>query len=719
MKKVFSLVVTLVLILNLCSVAFFQASAATVSSKYWDGTVGYKFESGSGTASKPYIIATPQQLAYFMHYMPSDGYSGKYIELANDIYLNNTYNWVNWDKNAPSNEWTYSKTFKGIFDGNGYTIYGLYGNALFDKTEGAVIEKLRIAESFATYGAPFVRYVSGNSIIRNCYNEGNVKGDSAGGIARYINAYKAEVTIENCYNTGKITATGMAGGIVAQMVGDQANGNAKIATCYNSGSVTGKDYVGGIAGQVKASAGAGKEYTLNVAIWNSYNCGTVTGESYVGGIAGQLWSNVSGAINKVYANAFIKLCYTVGGVAANSNGGPVVGNMYENGTRSDIGIYLRADSSVVDTDYAVDGWSTSNGTKVTKAYLKTSSGLPNSMLFEFGGQDAGYEYPTLKGVPHKTQAFYNTSDVVEVEGVCEYGNTLKVLFPENYLINKDTEYEIKWFRDGVEVDGYYERYGLGEDDIGHRITAMITVEGSYTGAVSSREMYCDKATREELDISKVIICDVEDTSFGIRLPMGVEARLGEEGDWVATNGFYDLMPNTEYTVYLKIPENSRYKESDTKTITVTTQKPFIKGTVTILGENLPGKILTASVTGVEEGHTYSVQWYRDEEAIEGATELTYMVTKFDRGRQLSCRILGTEEFAGAVSSEAMEIEIVYVPGDVDGNGITEVLDLADFKLFLSGSILEEAIDIYGADKNEDGNLDMVDLALLKIMLANM
>lgn len=719
MKKLLSLVFSLVLIFNLFNLSFVQVSAADAS-KYWDGTEGYRFESGSGTASSPYIIKTPQQLAYFMKNMPSDGYSDKYIKLASDIYLNNTYNWVNWDKNPPKNLWEYYKTFKGTFDGDGHTIYGLYGSSLFRALEDATLKNLRIAESFSIGGAPFVYSIGPNSVVKNCYNEGNVLGSYAGGIAVKLNAYKGSVVVENCYNTGEITATYKAGGIAAEVVGDGIKGNAEIVTCYNSGNVTGGDYVGGIAGYVESDAGYSDNYSISSKIWNCYNCGNVTGKSYVGGIAGQLWASVSGAGTQTYAGSYIKICYTVGAVSAQSQGGPVLGNTYTQGSYNDIGHYKKATASVSSAEFTDDSWTNySYGTKVSKEYLKSNTGLPNSMLFEFGGQDTGYEYPTIKGVPHKTQAFYNTSDEVEIDGINEYGQTLTVLFPENYLKYKDAEYEIKWFRDGVEADGYYEKYHLYEEDIGHRITAMICAEGNFTGAVSSREIYIEKATREPLDISGVVICDVMDTSFGIRLPAGVQARLGEDGDWVHTNDFEDLSPDTEYTVYFKIPENNRYKESDVKTITVKTDKPHIKGIVTISGENLPGKVLTASVSGIEDGQTYMLQWYRDGEAIEGANDTNYIVTKFDRGRQLSCAILGTEEFAGAVSSESMEIEIVFTPGDVDGNGTTEILDLADFKLFLAGMMAEEEIDVFGADQNEDSKIDTADLALLKITLANM
>lgn len=64
----------------------------------------------------------------------------------------------------------------------------------------------------------------GDGLIANCYNMGNVVGNSAaaGGICGYTYG-----TIQNCYNTGKITGTGKVGGIV----GEGSTGSI-VANCY-------------------------------------------------------------------------------------------------------------------------------------------------------------------------------------------------------------------------------------------------------------------------------------------------------------------------------------------------------------------------------------------------------------------------------------------------------------------------------------------------------
>lgn len=77
----------------------------------WDGTVAASFQSGSGTASSPYIIATPAQLGKFLTEMSETvTYEGKYFALDGNIDMTGG----TWDIS--------SATFSGQFDGRGYTI---------------------------------------------------------------------------------------------------------------------------------------------------------------------------------------------------------------------------------------------------------------------------------------------------------------------------------------------------------------------------------------------------------------------------------------------------------------------------------------------------------------------------------------------------------------------------------------------------------------------
>lgn len=123
--------------------------------------------------------------------------------------------------------------YNGSFDGQGYTVNGLYMNdstisygGLFGYTaSNAEITEVGIDDSYFK-GSQYIGSISG-------YNDGKIsnsysfyvilQGSSyAGGITGYNNG-----VIENCYNTGVVNATGYAGGIA----GDKTN-SSNISNCY-------------------------------------------------------------------------------------------------------------------------------------------------------------------------------------------------------------------------------------------------------------------------------------------------------------------------------------------------------------------------------------------------------------------------------------------------------------------------------------------------------
>ena len=117
---------------------------------------------------------------------------------------------------------SYSKAFKGTFDGAGYTISGLYCDmtdrtdieyvGLFGRINGGTVTNLGVLDS----------YFAGNSLV------GGVCGKNDGG------------TIEECYNTGKVTGTSSVGGVCGN------NNKGTLEKCYNTGKVTGTSSVGGV-----------------------------------------------------------------------------------------------------------------------------------------------------------------------------------------------------------------------------------------------------------------------------------------------------------------------------------------------------------------------------------------------------------------------------------------------------------------------------------------
>ena len=203
------------------------------------------------------IISTAEELAYFADQVTNKGNSKLNARLVKHIRLNPD-NMVDKDGNlllpaSSLNEWTpvgsgtNAVTYKGIFDGNGFTISGMYVNkpaferAGFIGTLGSTaasdsgfVRKLGIVNSYVV-GDEQVGGIVGRENrgkITQVFNrETYVKGKYAGGIVGYqVNGG----VVGASYNTGTIVSpTTRAAGIV----GYRANGAGAIQNCYNIGFI--------------------------------------------------------------------------------------------------------------------------------------------------------------------------------------------------------------------------------------------------------------------------------------------------------------------------------------------------------------------------------------------------------------------------------------------------------------------------------------------------
>ena len=173
----------------------------------WDGLVASGFKRGTGTKEDPYIISTPNELAYFATSMENENYEGKYIKLIKDIVINkgvfknNTYiyddeTYYLGDDSKYYNDESLSeevdsikvlpiiKGFKGTFDGDFHTIYGLYEkdndyNALFVDFSGN-LKNLYIDNAYITGGYITAGLISNadNASIKNVMFNGRVSSNT-------------------------------------------------------------------------------------------------------------------------------------------------------------------------------------------------------------------------------------------------------------------------------------------------------------------------------------------------------------------------------------------------------------------------------------------------------------------------------------------------------------------------------------------------------------
>lgn len=246
----------------------------------WDGNAA---ENEPEKKDGAYQIKDGADLAWFRNQVNTEKQTEYNAVLTANINLN--------DK-----DWTgigtYSDTYNGTFDGNGYTISGVKGaSGLFDYVGSkGKIQNVSLVVDLSASGLAggVVNTLYGS--IKNCQVEGKIETGNAygvfaiGGIAgRAATTDDSRPSIENCANKATITnnCTYYAqdlntGGIVGYCYGD-------IKNCYNTGDISAKTdrttnkALGGLVGHL---------YT-NGTIENSYSTGKVTGpENGTGSFAG-------------------------------------------------------------------------------------------------------------------------------------------------------------------------------------------------------------------------------------------------------------------------------------------------------------------------------------------------------------------------------------------------------------------------------------------------
>ena len=257
-----------------------------------------------------YLISTADELRLFAAIVNgTDGMTRNTAacgKLTADILLNDTTNWKNWETTAPANSWTPigsgSQPFSGTLDGDGHSVSGIYINS----TEiyqglvgylgsGGTLQNLGVKASYIK-GGYSVGGVCGRNdgTVTNCYNTGNVTGNSTVGGVCGENYFG---TVTNCYNTGSVTGSNDVGGVCGY-------NNRTVTNCYNTGSVEGTERVGGVCG-----------YNYGATVTNCYNTGNVTGSNDVGGLCGRN----DGTVNN---------CYNTGSVTGSNDVGGLCGQNY-------------------------------------------------------------------------------------------------------------------------------------------------------------------------------------------------------------------------------------------------------------------------------------------------------------------------------------------------------------------------------------------------------
>lgn len=377
----------------------------------WDGTSS---EPKYNADTKTYTVTNGKELAWVSDVtngviisgtnFPNDKTFKDYtIELANDIYLNDTSNVSNWSTSAPKNSWkpigTEQNKFDGFFNGNNFSIHGIYYNSsnidnvgLFGYlNSNSTLESVGIKNSYIYSEGEYVGSIAGysNGEILKCSNFSEIKGgDCVGGIVGCSGRY-SQVT--DCLNNGNVSGNDNVGGIVGYIVGKYNSVYSRIDNCYNIGSISAANNVGGVVGQS----------STYVSVSKCYNLGTIKGKNNIGGIVGRI------------ANGTFSYCYSNSSISGTGN--------YVAGIA---GILVGQSSDLAELDYCYSNYSPlykEGSYYLTKSvsYKSSSSMKSLSNLSGFSSSDWGIDSSINNGYPYlkSLEDTYKTYKVTVIEDV--------------------------------------------------------------------------------------------------------------------------------------------------------------------------------------------------------------------------------------------------------------------------------------------------------------
>ena len=327
--------------------------------------------------SKMLKISTADELKAFRDNVNSGNtYEDWYVYLANNITLDINEEWepigyYPMESTTPTDE--DNKPFKGIFDGNGYVVDGIYINTtdkvqgLFGLVNNGKVLNLGIGKNCNITGGistgAIAGYLYNGSKGINCSNNSDLNvGSYSGGLFGQL---AINCNIENCYNIGNINISNNSS-IIGGIVGNVAL-NSNLKKCYNKGTVEGNisttSILGGISGSLRDESlleecfnlgaiqgnniigGISGQVMNNGTVQNCYNVGSIKGENKIGGISGQNTSNIFN-------------CYNIGEIEGTTKVGGIVGENNISSSYHTTGV-LKNTYSLENTCEAICGYNNS------------------------------------------------------------------------------------------------------------------------------------------------------------------------------------------------------------------------------------------------------------------------------------------------------------------------------------------------------------------------
>jgi len=347
------------------------------------------FAGGDGSAGDPFRIATPKQLNDVRNHL------NKHFILVNDIdlgpYLSVEGDGYNGGKGwEPIGIWN---DFTGTFDGNGYTISGLFIN----RPDAHFVGLFRIV-SGAT-----LRDVS----LVNVNVTGFAKVGGLAGLAKEATTI-CNVSVAGVVNgeTGNISLAEKVGGLVGELGLVEELDGGTITNSSAAVVVSGRSVVGGLAGR------------SNGNITNSFATNAVTGFSYVGGLVGFNTGDVT--------NSYAKGAVTGDGSAVGGLVGTSVYPATISGSHAEGGV-----TGAIKVGGLV-GWNTG---AIKDSYASGRSSSSDPHIGDVGGL-VGYLAASFEKPDATITNSYSTGEVVSQATILTYTGGLVAVLTHETLLSK-------------------------------------------------------------------------------------------------------------------------------------------------------------------------------------------------------------------------------------------------------------------------------------------
>lgn len=260
------------------------------------------------------------------------------------------------------------------------------------------------------------------------------------------------------------------------------------------------------------------------------------------------------------------------------------------------------------------------------------------------------------------KAYTQISDMQNLSGWKDYDNSDKPKIKTNR-----TNYVYARITDNVGNVTYLSSDGILHDDVKPYIFDITPVMKDRSGSVTF-DIFEDGSGLEKVyflystDINEVTSATTENL------------KASDYHNATGTFTLSDLKPNTEYYCAVLAVDKAG-NESYLLNSTFKTLKEAITGTVSISGEAVYGKTLTASYEGLAtDAGEVTVSWYRGEDTTAIATGDTYTLTADDVGKVITVKVTA-ENCSGELTDSTAEVAKAEHPnpptnGNVDDENNT-------------------------------------------------